>query len=50
MTHGFFAWMGGFMLYIDGKLRAALTTDELLHFVRMGSVDMPVILEAEIQD
>jgi hypothetical protein len=50
MTHGFFAWMGGFMLYVDGKPRAALTTDELLRFVRMGSVDMPVISEAEIQD
>ncbi|KAG2755143.1 hypothetical protein P692DRAFT_20827581 [Suillus brevipes Sb2] len=48
--HGFFAWMGGFMLYIDGKPRATLTSDELRHFVRVGSVDMPVISEAEIED
>ncbi|KAG1732791.1 hypothetical protein EDB19DRAFT_2026903 [Suillus lakei] len=35
MTHGYFALMGGFMLYVDG---------------RAGSVDMPVITEAEIKD
>ncbi|KAG2033091.1 hypothetical protein BDR03DRAFT_968430 [Suillus americanus] len=50
MTHGFFAWMGGFMLYVDGKPRAPLTTDELCYFVRVGSVNMPVISEAEIED
>ncbi|KAG2030719.1 hypothetical protein BDR03DRAFT_905781 [Suillus americanus] len=50
LTHGFFAWMGGFMLYIDGKPRATLTPDELLQFVREGSVDMPVITEVDIED
>ncbi|KAG2141001.1 hypothetical protein DEU56DRAFT_796588 [Suillus clintonianus] len=50
MTHGFFAWMGGFMLYVDGKPRATLTPDELLQFVRDGYVDMPLISEAEIED
>ncbi|KAG1781120.1 hypothetical protein EV702DRAFT_644763 [Suillus placidus] len=50
ITHGFFAWMGGFMLYVDGKPRATLTPDELRCFVRDGSVDMPVISEAEIED
>ncbi|KAG2111833.1 hypothetical protein DEU56DRAFT_935330 [Suillus clintonianus] len=50
MTHGFFAWMGGFMLYVDGKPRATLAPDELLRFVRDGSVDIPLISEAEIED
>ncbi|KAG2117618.1 hypothetical protein DEU56DRAFT_931450 [Suillus clintonianus] len=50
MTHGFFAWMGGFMLYVDGRPRAILTPNELLQFVRDGSVDMPVISEEEIED
>ncbi|KAG1794786.1 uncharacterized protein HD556DRAFT_1236346 [Suillus plorans] len=50
ITHGFFAWMGGFMLYVDGMPRATLTPDELLEFVRRGSVDMPVITEAEMED
>ncbi|KAG1848971.1 hypothetical protein DFJ58DRAFT_889592 [Suillus subalutaceus] len=50
LTHGFFAWMGGFMLYVDGKPRATLTPDELLQFVRDGSVEMPVITEADIED
>ncbi|KAG1741720.1 hypothetical protein EDB19DRAFT_709797 [Suillus lakei] len=50
VTHGFFVWMGGFMLYVNGKPRATLTLDELLQFVREGSVDMPVIIEAEIKD
>ncbi|KAG2344047.1 hypothetical protein BDR05DRAFT_883061, partial [Suillus weaverae] len=43
MTHGFFAWMGGFMLYVNGKPRVTLTPHELLLFVREESVDMPVI-------
>ncbi|KAG2342606.1 hypothetical protein BDR05DRAFT_990208 [Suillus weaverae] len=50
MTHGFFAWMGGFMLHVNGRPRATLTPDELLQFVRDGSVDMPVISEEEIED
>ncbi|KAG2120185.1 hypothetical protein BD769DRAFT_1361868 [Suillus cothurnatus] len=50
LTHGFFAWMGGFILYVDGKPRATLTPDELLQFVREGSVEMPVITEADIED
>ncbi|KAG2343518.1 hypothetical protein BDR05DRAFT_301529 [Suillus weaverae] len=49
-THGFFAWMGGFMLYVDGEPRATLTPDELLQFVRDGSVETPAITEAEIKD
>jgi hypothetical protein len=42
--------MGGFMLYVDGKPRATLEPDELLGFVREGSVEMPVIVEADIED
>jgi len=50
VTHGFFAWTGGFLLYVDGEPRATLTPDELLRFVRDGSVDVPVIAEADIDD
>ncbi|KAG1732835.1 hypothetical protein EDB19DRAFT_1246458 [Suillus lakei] len=50
LTHGFFASMGGFVLYVDGEPWAALTPDELLRFVREGSVDMPLITKAEIED
>ncbi|KAG1880119.1 hypothetical protein F4604DRAFT_1679230 [Suillus subluteus] len=50
VTHGFFAWMGGFMLYFNGKPRATLKPDELLGFVREGSVEMPVIMEADMED
>ncbi|KAG2343490.1 hypothetical protein BDR05DRAFT_1059679 [Suillus weaverae] len=50
VTHGFFVWMGGFMLYVNGKPRATLTSDELRHFVNVETVDMPVISEAEIKD
>jgi hypothetical protein len=42
--------MGGFMLYVDGKPRATLEPDELLGFVRKGSVEMPVVVEADIED
>ncbi|KAG1896117.1 uncharacterized protein F5891DRAFT_1055173 [Suillus fuscotomentosus] len=49
-THGFFAGMGGFLLYVDGKPWATLTPDELLRFVCEGSVEMPVITKADIED
>ncbi|OJA10965.1 hypothetical protein AZE42_08484 [Rhizopogon vesiculosus] len=50
VTHGFFAWMGGFLLYVNDKPRAPLTPDELHGFVSDGSVDMPDIAEADILD
>ncbi|KAG1836055.1 hypothetical protein DFJ58DRAFT_670054 [Suillus subalutaceus] len=50
LTHGFFARMGGFVLYVDGEPRATLTPDELLGFVRDGSVEIPVITKADIED
>jgi hypothetical protein len=42
--------MGGFLLYVNGKPRAPLEPDELLEFVRNESVDMPGIMQAEIED
>jgi hypothetical protein len=50
LTHGFFAGMGGFVLCVDGEPRATLTPDELVRFVGEGTVDEPVITEAEIKD
>jgi hypothetical protein len=50
MTHGFFALMGGFVLYVDDQRRGALTPDELLKFVRDESVERPAITQAEIND
>ncbi|KAG2755144.1 hypothetical protein P692DRAFT_20719093 [Suillus brevipes Sb2] len=50
VTHGFFAWMGGFMLYVNDEPRGTLTTEELQRFIDEGSVDMPVISEAEVED
>ncbi|KAG2113221.1 hypothetical protein DEU56DRAFT_985197 [Suillus clintonianus] len=49
-THGFFAWMGGFMLYVNGKPRATLRPDELWRLVHKESVDVPIIVEADIED
>jgi hypothetical protein len=42
--------MGGFLLYVNGKPRATLAPRELRRFVRDGSVDMPDIMQAEIED
>ncbi|KAG2070610.1 hypothetical protein BDR04DRAFT_1018364 [Suillus decipiens] len=50
VTHGFFAWMGGFKLYVNDEPRSTLTPDELLGFVREGSVELPVIVKADIED
>jgi hypothetical protein len=41
--------MGGFMLYFNGKPRAPLTPEELEDFVDEDSVEMPVIMEAELE-
>ncbi|KAG2033066.1 hypothetical protein BDR03DRAFT_821604, partial [Suillus americanus] len=49
-THGFFAWMGGFVLHVNHKPRGILTPDELLQFIREGSVETPAITEADIKD
>ncbi|KAG2357370.1 hypothetical protein BDR07DRAFT_1612543 [Suillus spraguei] len=50
VTHGFFAWMGGFMLYVNDEPRGPLTPDELERFVDEESVEMPVIAEEDIED
>jgi hypothetical protein len=50
VTHGFFAWMGGFLLYVNGRPPATLTPDELLGFVQNGSVNMRFVAEADIED
>jgi hypothetical protein len=42
--------MGGFLLYVNDEPRATLTPDELRCFVRDGSVDMPAVAEADIED
>jgi hypothetical protein len=42
--------MGGFVLCVDGEPQATLTPDELVRFVGEGTVDEPVITEAEIKD
>ena len=50
--HGFFACMGGFLLFdnLNHTPRATLSPEELLHFVRDGSVDMPDIPKADLED
>lgn len=50
MTHGFFAWMGGFLLCANDRSPVTLTPDELLRFVRDGSVVMPDIAQEDIED
>jgi hypothetical protein len=42
--------MGGFMLYVNDEPRATLTPDELMDFVYIGTVDMPVIAYEDIED
>jgi len=50
LTHGFFAWMGGFLLYENDKPVVTLTTDELIALIDGNYVDMPIIAEEEIED
>ncbi|KAG1814681.1 uncharacterized protein BJ212DRAFT_346762 [Suillus subaureus] len=50
ITQGFFAWMGGFMLYYNGKPRVTLTPKELERFVHESSVEVPIIVDADIED
>ncbi|KAG2117511.1 hypothetical protein BD769DRAFT_1778022 [Suillus cothurnatus] len=42
--------MGGFMLYVNGVPRATLRPNELERFVHDGSVEIPIIMEADIED
>ncbi|KAF8802854.1 hypothetical protein BYT27DRAFT_7172357 [Phlegmacium glaucopus] len=49
-THGFFASMGGFMLYKDGVMTENLTIEKLESLVAEGRIDWPTISEKDIQD
>ncbi|KAF8153946.1 hypothetical protein B0H34DRAFT_676828 [Crassisporium funariophilum] len=49
-THGFFAIMGGFMLFENGQAIRTLTTDELAQLASDGDIEWPTISEGEIQD
>jgi hypothetical protein len=42
--------MGGFMLYVDGKLHHTLWPDELLDLIRAGSIDPPILTATQIRD
>ena len=46
-THGFFAVMGGFMLFEDGREPRTLYPFRLEEYLKSGAID---ITEAEIQD
>ncbi|KAG2076216.1 hypothetical protein BDR04DRAFT_1114315 [Suillus decipiens] len=50
VTHVFFAWMDGFMLYVDREPRATLTPNELLHFICEESVDVLEIQKEDIEE
>ncbi|KAF8802864.1 hypothetical protein BYT27DRAFT_7111290 [Phlegmacium glaucopus] len=49
-THGFFASMGGFMLYKDGVMTENLEIEKLETLVAEGKIDWPTISEKDIQD
>ncbi|KIJ16053.1 hypothetical protein PAXINDRAFT_99030 [Paxillus involutus ATCC 200175] len=49
-THGFFAGMGGFQLYVDGVSYGPLTVRELIYCIDQGLVGLPIIKEADILD
>ena len=50
ITHGFFASMGGFMLYKDGVMTEALEIEELEQLASEGKIDWPSISERDIKD
>ncbi|KAF8802858.1 hypothetical protein BYT27DRAFT_7196201 [Phlegmacium glaucopus] len=49
-THGFFASMGGFMLYKDGVMAENLKIEKLETLAAEGKIDWPTISEKDIQD
>ncbi|KAF8838054.1 hypothetical protein BDN67DRAFT_127805 [Paxillus ammoniavirescens] len=49
-THGFFAEMGGFQLYVNGVSYCPLTVGELTRYIDRGAVTVPPITEEEIRD
>jgi len=50
ITHGFFASMGGFVLYKDGVMAETLEIEELELLELEGKIDWPDISEKDIQD
>lgn len=50
LAHGFFAQMGGFMMYHEGKPVQVLTFDRLISAIDRGEIDVPHIPEEEIID
>ncbi|KAF8554374.1 hypothetical protein OG21DRAFT_1484757 [Imleria badia] len=54
--HSFYAWMGGFMLFIDKdpalprEVYHPLTPDELLEFLKVDSVHMSMVSEIDLDD
>ncbi|KAG6829154.1 hypothetical protein H0H87_012492 [Tephrocybe sp. NHM501043] len=50
LTHGHFIWMGGFMLYEDGKPKQTLSENKFYEMLQTGEIDFPSITEAEIMD
>ncbi|KAG2136379.1 uncharacterized protein EDB93DRAFT_788549 [Suillus bovinus] len=49
VTHGFFAWMGGFMLYLDDEPQTTSLPMEREDFVNEGSVEMSTIEDTETE-
>ncbi|KAG1809654.1 uncharacterized protein BJ212DRAFT_1302492 [Suillus subaureus] len=48
--HSFFALMGGFMLYVDGKPYHTLQPDDILKLIRAGCIDAPTLTVKQIHD
>ncbi|TDL15009.1 hypothetical protein BD410DRAFT_733312 [Rickenella mellea] len=49
-THGFFALMGGFMLFDGGKAHHTLRPEELDELFEQGKIEFPDITKREIED
>lgn len=50
MAHGFFALMGGFMLFDGDRPQRILLPDDIDRLVEKGEIDFPYITEEEIGD
>ena len=56
LKHSFYAWMGGFMLFIERdpalprEVYYPLTPDELLDFLKADSVQMSMVSEKDLDD
>ncbi|EIW83532.1 hypothetical protein CONPUDRAFT_53237 [Coniophora puteana RWD-64-598 SS2] len=50
LTHSFFAFMGGFMVYHDGKPYATITPYILLREIANGTIKLPNLTEDEVKD